>query len=162
MSETEEFTFFWDGPFSQWHPSMFDIDGVVYNTAEQYMMSEKARFFNDKESRDKIMASDSPREQKAIGRKVKNFDADKWNGVSRNIVYKGNMAKFRQNKDLRTALFNTKGSSIVEASPYDKIWGIGMGEEEDLIHDRSQWKGLNWLGETLDRVRDDLLKEFNI
>lgn len=157
----EQFTFFWNGPFSQWYPSPFVIDGKKYNCAEQYMMAEKARLFGDKEAERAIMKTKSPREQKALGRKVKNFNVDKWNSVAKYVVYKANMAKFTQDEELQRVLFETEGTTLVEASPYDKIWGIGLAEDDHRALVRGTWQGKNWLGEVLTSVRDELLKEQN-
>jgi len=154
----EKFTFFWSGPFSNWHASPFEIDGVWYNCSEQWMMAEKARIFNDTATLAKIMASPDPKEQKAYGRLVQGFDKAKWDAVARDVVYKGCLAKFSQNPDLKAALLATEGTTMVEASPVDKIWGIGLKKDDPRVRDRSQWCGQNWLGQVLDRVRAELLK----
>lgn len=156
--EDEEFFFFWHGPFSQWHKVSFTVDGIKYNCAEQYMMAEKARFFNDTASLKAIMNATDPADQKRLGRGVKGFIKDKWDAVARDIVFKGNHAKFRQNKELREALFSTEGT-LVEASPYDQIWGIGLKMNDERAMSRKTWRGKNWLGETLTKVRDELKKE---
>jgi len=133
------------------------VDGVSYNSAEQYMMARKALLFGDMKSYEKIMASGSPREQKALGRTVRDFNADIWNREARDYVYTANMAKFSQNPDLKRFLLETEGL-IVEASPLDTIWGIGLDEDDPEALDRSKWKGTNWLGEVLTKVRTELLK----
>lgn len=153
----EEFAFFWGGSFSQWAKSKFIIDGVTFSCGEQYMMYKKALMFNDYESAKKIMESDNPREQKALGRKVKNFDKKTWERYCRDIVYDGNVAKFTQNPDMLDKLMFTKDKTICEASPYDKIWGIGLKYDDPRAKDRSQWKGTNWLGEAIQRVREDIV-----
>jgi ribA/ribD-fused uncharacterized protein len=155
----ERFTFFWSGPFSQWHRSPFTLNGQVYVTAEQYMMAEKARLFGDEEILQRILAARDPREQKALGRRVREFDAELWNKFARDIVYRGNRAKFTTHRDLLTVLFDTEGTTIVEASPLDTIWGIGLAADNPAALDRASWQGSNWLGEVLTRLRDDLLKE---
>ena len=96
----EKFTFFWSGVFSQWHPSLFQIDGVYYNTAEQFMMAEKARLFGDLETLAKIMSAADPREQKAYGREVKGFIKEKWDAIARDVVLRGSIAKYEQNPNL--------------------------------------------------------------
>jgi len=156
MSE-EKFTLFWNGPFSQWLPSKFVIDDVEYNCCEQYMMAQKAIMFDDKESLKKIMDAEHPREQKKLGRKVKDFVPEKWNLYAQQIVYDGNMAKFTQNPDLLEELFKTKGTTLVEASPYDKIWGNGMVANDPRAMNRDTWNGTNWLGEAITKVREMLL-----
>jgi ribA/ribD-fused uncharacterized protein len=157
--KTDKYIFFWGGTFSQWCPSKFVIDGVEYNCCEQYMMAKKALLFNDVESYNKIMETKGPKEQKALGRKVKNFDKDKWEAVCRDIVYDANYAKFTQNSVMKSELQRTGDREIVEASPEDKIWGIGMHESHPDILDKSKWQGTNWLGEAIMRVRETLDKE---
>ena len=147
---------FWGGPFSQWYPSVFEVEGVKYNCTEQYMMAKKAGVFGDEEARLKIMASADPREQKRIGRTVKGFVVDRWNVVARDIVFKSNIAKFIQNPDLHTYMLATGNQEIVEASPEDTIWGIGLSAEDPDAYFKSKWKGTNWLGEVLMSVRDVL------
>lgn len=151
------FHFFWRGPLSQWHRSPFIIDGTQYSTAEQYMMAMKARHFGDKEIEEKIMAVSDPKKQKALGRQVRNFDAKAWSEVARDYVFKGNIAKFSE-PHLRDILLATGEKLLVEASPYDTIWGIGLSEDDPRAKDPSQWRGTNWLGETLMRVREELRK----
>ena len=164
MKKYEKFTFFYkmSHPFSNWHRSTFvDEDGNVYNCSEQFMMAEKAKCFNDEEILEHIMDSKDPREQKELGRKVKNFDSKIWDANSKDAVYRGCILKFTQNDKMLKALLDTKGTLLVEASPYDKIWGIGLGEDDPAIHDSRNWKGTNWLGEVLTVLRDDLLDQLN-
>lgn len=149
----EDMALFWGGPFSQWFPSNFEIDGVVYNTAEQYMMAEKARLFADEEMEQAIMMTDDPRKQKAIGRNVRNFDKDKWEAIAQEVVYRANYAKFTQDEKLKKVLLDTGSKIIVEASPLDTIWGIGLAETDDDCLDTDLWRGTNWLGEAIMRVR---------
>lgn len=159
----EKFTFFWKGPVAQWHPSYFTVDDVEYSCAEQYMMAEKARLFEDEETLEMIMDTEDPRTQKKLGRVVQGFDKDIWeedeeNGRPRcwNIVFKGNMAKFGQNEHLLAQLLETDGTTLVEASPVDCIWGVGLRESNPLIQNRENWRGKNWLGEVLTEVRETL------
>lgn len=155
------YTFFWrtESPFSQWHQSPFVVNGMVYNCAEQYMMQQKAVLFEDDESARKIMQSNSPTEQKRLGRKVKNFDGTVWNQHRKRIVYAGNYAKFTQNPALKEALLQTEGTTLVEASPVDRIWGVGLAEDDPRIHDPQQWRGNNDLGYILTQLREALLHE---
>lgn len=158
----EKFTLFYGnsdstkGVFSQWYIRNFIVDGVEYNCAEQFMMAFKARLFGDESSEKAIMEAKHPRDQKLIGRLIKPFDAVKWNAVARDLVYEGNYAKFTQNEDLKQTLLETEGT-LVEASPYDKIWGIGRGLSDPLALNRKTWNGTNWLGEVLTKLRDDLI-----
>lgn len=155
----EAFTFFWKGPFSQWHDSTFVVGGVTFTHAEQYMMYAKALLFGDREAAARILASNSPREQKAIGRNARGFDDAVWVMFREGIVYSGNCVKFRQHPDLRAQLFATRGTTLVEASPVDRIWGIGLAEDDPRAKNRMQWLGLNLLGEALTQVREALLWE---
>ena len=139
--------------FSQWFPADFVVDDVAYNCTEQYMMAEKARVFGDDDIRQKMLASNDPKEIKALGRQVKNFDAETWRRVSPDIVVKGNLHKFRQNPELCQFLLDTGEKILVEASPYDTIWGIGMQESELGVDNPENWKGTNFLGFALMEVR---------
>lgn len=157
MRITNEYCFFWKNTcLGQWHPSIFVIDGITYKTAEQYMMAEKARLFNDKESEDLILSNDSPRECQKLGRLVKNFNLPVWNENARDIVYCGNEAKFTQNPEFLKTLMSFDDRKFVEASPYDDIWGIKIGEKDDRCLDPKLWEGTNWLGQVLTKLRDNL------
>lgn len=159
MSEMKsKYVFFYGGVFSQWFPATFRINGTRFGCAEQYMMFKKAQLFKDELSMTKIMKTDDPAEQKALGKKVTNFDVDTWNAVARNIVYTGNLAKFTQNVGLLAKLLETEDKLIVEASPYDRIWGIGLGEFDPARFDKSKWKGTNWLGQVLTKLREDIFQ----
>lgn len=161
-AEQETFTFFWKtaSPFSNWHPATFELDGHQFNCSEQYMMYRKALLFNDQNTANQILKSDAPGNQKALGRKVKNFDTEVWEAHCRQIVYDGCKAKFLQNDNLLKHLLGTKGTTLVEASPVDPVWGIGLPENNPKAYSRSTWRGKNWLGEVLTQLRDDLLEEY--
>lgn len=154
--ETERFVLFWGGWPSQWTSDRFVVDGTQYNCCEQYMMAEKARVFGDESVLGKILASDSPRQQKALGRKVRGFDEILWNQICRGVVYAGNLARFSQNAADRDLLLATGMKIIVEASPLDRIWGIGLAPDDPLALDESNWRGSNWLGTALMQVRNTL------
>lgn len=144
--------------FSQWFPKGFSIDEVYYPTAEHYMMVEKARLF-DVSMVDKILEAKSAKEVKALGRKVKKFDEKKWTEGSFDIVVRGNKAKFTQHEDLKSYLLSTSDKIIVEASPYDKVWGIGMLGNDKMATNPLAWRGLNKLGFALMVVRNEILKK---
>lgn len=154
----DKFVFFYGGPFSQWYRSYFEIDGKKYNCAEQYMMAQKAIIFNDDQALIAIMSSKDPAVQKGAGRLVRNFDADKWNQVSRAFVYRANIAKF-SDPQLKRFILSTGNKELVEASPTDRIWGIGLAEGDPRCLDKSQWRGTNWLGEVLMQVRTTLMQQ---
>jgi len=152
-----EFTFFWKGLLSQWSHSPFkDKFGVLYSNAEQYMMAQKAKLFKDTESYEKILKAETPSEQKALGRLVKNFNDKIWLSYSTMIVYEGNILKFKQNKIHYDVLMSTKNTILVEASPFDPIWGIKLTENDPRSKDMRTWLGQNRLGFILTKVRDDL------
>lgn len=156
---TDKFVFFWGGTYSQWCPSPFTIDGIEYNCTEQYMMAKKALMFNDIEAYSKIMASDQPWEQKQYGREVKGFKREHWEKYCRKIVFDANYAKFTQNPDMKKELLATGKREIVEASPEDRIWGIGLHESDPRCLDKTQWDGTNWLGEAIMEVREVLIND---
>jgi ribA/ribD-fused uncharacterized protein len=157
--ETENYIFFYGSCFSQWAMRDIEIDGIVYNCCEQAMMADKASLFGDDYAKKMIMASKNPAEQKKWGRKVKNFNKDKWEPIARNIVLKANYAKFTQHEDLKKFLLATGDKIIVEASPTDCIWGIGVYCDDPGITDPVNWRGTNWLGEAIMKVRDVLREE---
>ena len=142
--------------FSQWYDVYFEVDGVQYHTTEQYMMASKARLFGDEDTWNEIMNAYSPAEYKKLGRKVKGFDATIWDEKKLDIVVEGNKAKFSQNPELKEFLLSTGDAILVEASPYDKIWGIAMRATQAAKCTVDQWKGLNLLGFALMVVRDSL------
>ena len=161
----EDFVFFWGHRkgkkvgktcFSQWYEIDFDVDGHKYNCAEQYMMAQKAWLFKDISTFGKILNASDPKEIKQLGREVKNFDANKWNEHKFEIVKKGNLSKFSCNPELRDFLLSTGEKILVEASPYDQIWGIGLKETVPGIENPVNWKGQNLLGFALMEVRDEL------
>jgi ribA/ribD-fused uncharacterized protein len=165
--ESFEYFFFWghtppkDGGtskscLSQWFPAQFTVDGVTYKTAEHWMMAEKARLFGDTEMLTEIIAAPGPQEAKALGRKVRNFDADVWSAQCFEIVVKGNVEKFRQNPAMQEFLLPTGNAILVEAAPRDQIWGIGLGEHNERARDPAQWRGRNLLGFALTEVRTRL------
>jgi ribA/ribD-fused uncharacterized protein len=155
----ERFTFFWraGNPFSQWHPSEFTVNGVTYNCAEQYMMHQKALLFHDAAMAAQILAERSPAKQKKLGRRATNFNAHTWENQCLKIVHDGSVAKFTQNEELKRALLATAGTTLVEASPLDQIWGVGLAAEDPRILDRASWLGKNLLGQTLTQVREELI-----
>jgi ribA/ribD-fused uncharacterized protein len=165
--ENIEFLFFWGHTvkeeitkacFSQWFPFQFEENGIEYKTAEHYMMAGKAKLFNDNITLEEILKSDSPNQAKNLGRKVKNFDPKLWNEHKYEIVKQGNFLKFSQNEKFKEFLLSTNDKILVEASPYDTIWGIGMLETDTKAQEPSLWNGENLLGFALMEVRD-LLKE---
>ena len=147
--------------FSQWFSSSFKIDGISYATTEHFMMAEKARLFESKVSTnseliEKIVAATHPQKAKQLGRQVEGFTNDLWNKHRFDIVVRGNYAKFSQNQELGQFLLETNKRVLVEASPVDNIWGIGLAEDHQDANNPFNWKGLNLLGFALMEVRERL------
>lgn len=161
-----EYELFWKGPFSQWARQGFTFPGteqnpepVYYKTAEHWMMAEKARLFEDEETRRSIIQADHPREAKDLGRKVKNFNEETWTIYRYVIVLSGNMLKFAHSEEYQKILLGTGDRILVEASPEDRIWGIGLAENHPDATNPMKWRGLNLLGFALTEVRDLLKKQ---
>lgn len=159
MRQTKDAVYFWSSYLSQWFKSTFTENGLSFNTAEQYMMYHKAMLFNDQENAEKIRATSDPKKQKAFGRLVKNFDPAVWDEHKLNIVTQGNYLKFTQNPALKRDLLATGDKLLVEASPVDKVWGVGLHYDDDLILDEKNWKGENLLGVALMNTRARIKEE---
>lgn len=142
--------------FSQWYDCQFELFGETYHTAEQYMMAQKASLFEDEDTRRKIMTADNPKAYKALGREVRNFDAERWDREKYQIVLMGNLAKFSQNPELLAYLLSTGDSVLVEGSPFDDIWGVKLGIDDPGITNPNEWHGENLLGFALMETRDIL------
>lgn len=152
------FVFFYSSshPFSNWYMMPFIHNGIQYNCGEQYMMYKKAILFKDAEVAELIMEQSHPRKQKFLGREVRGFDRNMWNSRCKSIMIEGLTQKFLQDTYSLNTLLDTGDSIIVEASPYDRIWGIGMSEDDPRARNPDLWQGTNWLGEVLMAVRNDI------
>ncbi|MFD0870200.1 NADAR family protein [Paenibacillus residui] len=144
---------------SQWWMSPFVVEGTEYSCAEQYMMAEKARLFRDDEMLAAILQAKHPKEMKAFGRAVRNFDKAVWDSQCYAIVKQGCLAKFSQNPQLGNFLRSTQNRILVEASPRDRIWGIGMGPSNPDAENPMKWRGRNLLGFALTEARDELFSK---
>lgn len=146
------------GPWvlSQWWPSPIEVDDVRYLHAEGYMMAEKARLFGDEGTRQRIITSAHPAEAKRLGRLVRGFDETAWAAARFDIVSRGNLAKFSRHDDLRRYLASTTPQVLVEASPRDPVWGIGLSAQDERAGRLSEWRGQNLLGFALMEVRSRL------
>ena len=133
----------WQPPsvFSQWTLSSFTVNLVEYNCVEQFMMASKARLFGDDSTLSAILSTDDPREHKLFGRQVRHFDNDTWLNKRENIAFRGKLAKFSQNENLRLALLHTGERRLAEASPYDNIWGIGLRTSDPRASSPHTWRG---------------------
>jgi ribA/ribD-fused uncharacterized protein len=161
---TADYLFFWGHTpknadvvdascLSQWFPCTFVIDGVSYPSAEHFMMAEKARLFRDEAALARVLEAKSPAEAKAVGREVRRFDEAAWNAARFDAVVRGNVAKFGPREDLRAFLRGTREKVIVEASPRDRVWGIGMGASNPDARFPARWRGQNLLGFALMETR---------
>ena len=159
MLITKEYTFFYKDKIAQWNMKSFQDDTNIYCCAEQYMMYHKAILFNDLEIADRIMRIRNVKQIKQLGREVKNFDNQIWDENKFDIVVKGNFLKFNKNPNFKKELYKYKDKEFVEASPVDRIWGIGLHYEDDKVLDKSKWKGQNLLGKAINKVKEMLFEK---
>lgn len=161
MDVTNNRIYFWGGIFSQWYKCHIYDDklDLTFVSAEQLMMYWKAVTFNDNETAKKIHEETDPKECKALGRLIKNFDSEKWDEVKYRIVKRASYLKFSQSPDLKEWMIMCSGFEFVEASPYDKIWGVGLGQDDPLIYDKNNWQGKNLLGMCLNDACAKIIDE---
>ncbi|MEU9639175.1 NADAR family protein [Streptomyces tendae] len=141
---------------SQWWPSPFTVDGVKYATAEHWMMAGKARLFADAEAERRVLAAAHPAGAKKAGRLVRGFDEAVWERERFRIVVEGSVHKFASDPALRAFLLGTGGRVLVEASPVDRVWGIGLAADDEAAQDPERWRGPNLLGFALMAARERL------
>lgn len=154
---------------SQWWPSPFVVDGVTYATAEHWMMAGKARLFGDAEAQERAIEARSPAIAKKAGRLVRGFDETIWERERFGIVVEGSVHKFTAHPELRAFLLGTGkrsemevppaegwGRVLVEASPMDRVWGIGLAADDERAADPERWRGPNLLGFALMEARERL------
>ena len=185
MRRTSTHVFFWGGPFSNWHRSGFAGKDALaellprlnslavqhpsandpltlaladhrYSCGEQWMMAVKAWLFGDSIRLAEILASDQPRDQKMLGRRVSPFDPAAWDAACVSIVAAGSIARFAANPSLRDQLLATDDLILVEGSPKDRVWGVGIDWRDARIEDPSNWRGRNLLGRALAIARESL------
>lgn len=145
-----------NGYLSNWYPSKFAVNGVVFSSMEQYMMYKKAECFGDKDTADKILATGDVAKIKNLGRLVANYNESRWNGVRQIIVFEGLIEKFSQNENLKKLLKATGNSILAECAVRDRIWGIGLSMQDPDRLQIDKWKGQNLLGYALMTVRERL------
>lgn len=138
---------------SQWWPASFEVDGHVFRSAEHYMMWRKALLFGDEVAATRILTAAHPAQAKAMGREVRGFDEDVWTRERFDIVVAASVAKFGQHPHLGGFLLGTTGRVLVEASPHDRVWGIGLAADDPRAGDPARWRGLNLLGFALMHAR---------
>jgi ribA/ribD-fused uncharacterized protein len=168
--ERVKYLFFWghqpergsgvgSGCLSQWWPAPFTADGLEYATAEHYMMWRKATLFDDTVMAERILAAPHPHAAKALAGRVARFDQQTWDEHRLPIVVAGNLAKFGQHASLRMFLLGAGERVLVEASPIDRIWGIGLSRDDPAATHPHRWQGLNLLGFALMQVRERLRQQ---
>lgn len=153
MKVTDKYVLFWNGIYSNWYPCTFVYKGITFNCSEQAMMWEKAMTFGDEHHAKVILSTDDPQVQKKAGRLIENYDNEKWEEVRYQLVVDILVQKFEQNEVLLDELISTGNKILVEASPYDVIWGIGLGEQDPKALNESAWRGQNLLGKAVMDVR---------
>jgi len=151
--------YFWGGIYSQWYESTFEEGGIKYLSAEQYMMAHKAKAFGQEEVYEKVMSSNNPQAAKELGQSITNFSDNVWDSVKTKIVTQGNYLKFLQNEDLLKTLTAHKHLTLVEASPTDTVWGIGLHYDQKEVLDEALWQGKNLLGICIMRARGKILQQ---
>lgn len=144
------------GYLSNWYLSDFVMNNINFSSIEQYMMYQKAICFKDTNTAEKILKISDVAQIKALGRLVKNYDDNYWNGVRQIVVYEGLLAKFSQNDELKNQLIATDDAILAECAVQDRIWGIGLSMKDENRFDRTKWNGQNLLGYVLMKVRDKI------
>ncbi|MCD9876772.1 NADAR family protein [Streptomyces guryensis] len=144
---------------SQWWPSPFAVEGSAYATAEHWMMAAKARLFDDAEAERRVLAAEHPSQAKKAGRLARGFDEEIWKRERFQIVLEGSVHKFAAHPQLRQFLLNTGDRVLVEASPVDRVWGIGLAADDEAAADPERWRGPNLLGFALMEARERLRAE---
>jgi len=146
--------------FSQWWVAPFEVEGIVYRTAEHWMMAAKAELFHDNDTLQKILGCETPEKAKELGRLVQHFDPVVWERHKYDIVVNGSYQKFAQHAELRSYLLSTGDKVLVEANPVDRVWGIGITSDDPAAGDPALWKGENLLGFALMEARAKLREKW--
>ena len=144
------------GFLSNWYSSPFDLDGVHFSSAEQFIMYQKCMIFGDEESAYRVLGTKDTKEQQYIGRTAKGYVSKIWAGVRQVVALRALMAKFEQNEDLKQKLLETGDAILVECARTDKIWACGIRLDDDKRFDAANWDGENILGFALMEVRKRL------
>jgi ribA/ribD-fused uncharacterized protein len=150
--------FFWkpaqpNGWLSNWSKHPIVDNGVTFPTAEHYLMHHKALLMGDAATAARILKAKSPCAAKMLGRSVDNWDEERWCSKRKDIMRRGLALKVEQHPDLLALLTQTGASVLAEASPDDKIWGIGCSVKDKRAADANLWPGRNLLGECWMEVR---------
>lgn len=149
-----------NGYLSNWYPAYFNLDGTTYSSTEQYIMYRKCMLFDDRASAVAVLETHNPAEQQSIGQNASGFVGTTWNGMKQTIAFRGLLAKFSQNEDLKKQLLATGNAYLVECAYKDTIWACGIRLHETERFDMNKWRGQNLLGFTLMEVRNTIRKNF--
>lgn len=164
LSNYQRTRFKFDVNFNQWinpdYPEGTDASTYEFTSTEQAFMYYKALYFDNQELADEIIKEHNPNKCRLMGRQVKGYNDEKWSKVRYEVFYRLNLAKYTQDKNLQKKLLDLKFDNkiFVEASPIDRIWGVGLDENNPLIDDKENWKGTNFLGKILTEVREKIKK----
>lgn len=153
MKVTDSHVYFWGGIFSNFYKCEIEYANKLFHSSEQLFMYLKAVHFKDLEIADQILFNGlEPKEAKRLGRQVKNFDNSEWEKVRKKVMLEALTYKFYCNPELEEVLLKYRNKTFVEASPFDKIWGVGLKEDDSRILNESNWEGLNLLGKCLNKL----------
>lgn len=159
----QNYTFFWQtgSPFSNWHPSLYTYNDIAFNCSEQGVMWSKAKLFGDEKIADEILkcTTSQQKKMKTLGREIRSFKESTWKKNKVRIYKQHCYEKFSQNKHLKEKLLETGSNLLVEASPHDRIWGIGLNEKSAKKIHPTKWPGLNLLGKLLTEIRDEFKED---
>lgn len=166
MKITDRYVFFWKAYIANWSITPHGLKTVIHDqevnvpTSEHLFMAFKADFFKDYVTLNKIINCKTPKEAKDFGREVKNYNNEEWNKVRFDMMYKALSIRFDQDEKFKDQLLNRFGNrQFVEASPFDRIWGVGLDEKDPLIEDSENWQGTNLLGKCLDKLKFERTKK---
>lgn len=161
MRTTDKYILFHGGIFSNWYPAAYVWQGIRFHCSEQHYFYLKALYFLDYEMADKILKCHNASEAKRLGHAVQNFNGKNWEDERENAMYTAVKAKFSAIQLLRKRMLSKpRDKHFAESSPFDLVWGIGYSEDDPRAADEKNWKGQNLLGKVMDRVRDELIKEY--
>lgn len=157
-NKKDEFVFFWGGSFSNFSKVSEGVEykGKIFPTSEHAFMYGKALQFKDLDIAKQLETAKTPKDAKRLGRKVKGYDDEVWSDVRYEIMKEVCLSKYTRSPYHKRQLLNTGTKELVEASPYDKVWGIGMSKDDNGVEDRRNWKGENLLGKVLMEVREEI------
>lgn len=166
MRITDKYVFFYKDWLSNYQRTKIKYKFLgreyEFSSTEQAFMFVKAMTFGDRYIANKILETDNPNEARKLGRQVRNYDDKTWDKVRWLVFYNLNILKYTQDEKLKKMLLDPKfdGKTFVEASPIDKIWGVGLDENNPLIEDEKNWRGTNYLGDIITKVRNKLKETY--